>query len=108
MTAKAGQLLLVREIEQLDAYTLGIEWTDGHKSRWRLSHLRRRCPCAACKDEWTNERTLDPASVDDNIQATTIESVGRYALVVHFTDGHSTGIFTFTLHMTVPLVTSMT
>ena len=96
MTTHAKQILLVRKIEQLDPYTLGIEWADGHQSRWRLSHLRRHCQCATCKDEWTNEPRLDPSTVDDNIQATTLESVGRYALTTNFTDGHSTGIYTFT------------
>jgi DUF971 family protein len=40
---------------------------------------------------------LKPESVDDNILATRVESVGRYALKIHFTDGHSTGYYAFTL-----------
>ena len=78
--------LLVRKIEQLDKYTLGIEWTDGHRSRWRLSHLRRNCPCANCRDEMTGERILNVDKVDEDIRATLIESVGRYALRIDFTD----------------------
>ncbi len=88
-------LLLVRKIAQLDRYTLGIEWVDGHRSSWRLSTLRRACPCASCVDEWSGERTLEPAGVDDKILATDVESVGRYALKIRFTDGHDTGIYTF-------------
>ncbi|MCC6750954.1 MAG: DUF971 domain-containing protein [Deltaproteobacteria bacterium] len=91
------QPLLVRKIEQLDQYLLGIEWVDGHKSRWRLSHLRRHCPCALCVDEWTGEKRLDPAAVDEKVVATELHSVGRYALAIHFTDGHQSGIFPFTL-----------
>ncbi len=91
------QRLLVRKIDQLDKYTLGIEWVDGHCSRWRLSHLRRHCPCAGCVDEWTGKALIDPTRVDDEIGATTIESVGQYALTVHFSDGHSTGIYSFAL-----------
>lgn len=89
--------LLVREIDQIDKHTLGIKWVDGHESRWRLSHLRRRCPCASCIDEWTNEPILKPGDVDENILATRVESVGRYALVINFTDGHTTGIYSFGL-----------
>ena len=88
-------LLLVRKIAQLDRHTLGIEWVDGHRSNWRLSTVRRACPCASCVDEWTGERTLEPTGVDDNILATDVESVGRYALKVRFSDGHDTGIYTF-------------
>ena len=94
-TENIKQPLLVRGIEQIDKYTLGIEWADGHKGRWRLSHLRRHCHCAHCVDEWTNEQLLDPQKVDENILCLGVESVGRYALVVKFTDGHSTGVYTF-------------
>ncbi len=87
--------IMVRQIEQLDPYTLGIEWSDGHKGRWRLSHVRRACQCATCKDEWTRKPLLDPESVDDTIQCSFIESIGRYALAINFTDGHKTGIFTY-------------
>lgn len=89
--------LLVRTIEQLDEHTLGIEWTDGHRSRWRLSHLRRNCPCAECRDEWTGKRLLDAKAVDDNLKATIVQSLGRYAISINFTDGHTTGIYAFTL-----------
>ena len=91
----SDRTLLVRKIEQLDAHTFAIEWVDGHESRWRLSHLRRNCPCATCVDEWTGEPTLNPDDIDDDIQATKIESVGRYALVIQFGDGHATGIYSF-------------
>ena len=40
--------IMVRQIEQLDGHTLGIEWSDGHRGRWRLSHVRRHCQCATC------------------------------------------------------------
>ncbi|MCA9672631.1 MAG: DUF971 domain-containing protein [Myxococcales bacterium] len=87
--------LLVRKIAQLDRYTLGIEWIDGHRSHWRLSHLRRACPCAACVDEWTGDALLDPSSVDDDILCSEVDSVGRYALRIKFADGHDSGIYTF-------------
>jgi DUF971 family protein len=96
MTHELNRPLLVRSIEQIDKYTLGIEWTDGHKSRWRLSHLRRHCPCAQCVDEWSGEALLSPEAVADNIQCSVVESVGRYAITIKFTDGHATGIYSFT------------
>ncbi|MCB9555701.1 MAG: DUF971 domain-containing protein [Deltaproteobacteria bacterium] len=93
--ARLKQQLLVRRIAQLDRYTLGIEWIDGHRSHWRLSTLRRKCPCASCIDEWTGEPILKADDVDDDILASVVESIGRYALRVHFSDGHNTGIYTF-------------
>lgn len=88
--------LLVRSIAQLDAHTLGIEWVDGHKSQWRLAYLRRNCPCAACVDEWTGAPILDPHKIDEQLSAKRVESIGRYALMIEFGDGHNTGIYTFT------------
>lgn len=89
--------LLVREIAQIDRTTLGITWTDDHQSQWHLAQLRRRCPCAGCVDEWTGEPLLDPNKVDDQLVCSQIESVGRYALTIKFSDGHGTGIYTYTL-----------
>ncbi|MFC2150759.1 DUF971 domain-containing protein [Calditrichota bacterium] len=83
------------KVEQIDAHTLGIEWSDGHKGRWRLSHLRKNCPCAECIDEWTHAQRLDRSSVPDDLTAESLSSVGRYAITISFSDGHSTGIFTF-------------
>ena len=92
-----AQSLGVRKIYQVDRHTLGIDWSDGQQGRWRLAELRRHCPCALCVDEWTRERTLDPGSVAEDLVAEGVESVGRYALRVRFADGHSSGIFTYTL-----------
>lgn len=85
---------LVR-IEQIDAHTLGAEWSDGRVSRWRLSRLRRNCPCASCIDEWTGKPLLRPEQVPEDLTATRVYTVGRYALTVEFSDGHRTGIFSF-------------
>jgi DUF971 family protein len=89
--------LTVQKVYQVDRNTLGIDWNDGTSGRWRLAHLRRNCPCAGCVDEWTRERTLDVATVDEDLLATAVESVGRYALRVRFADGHDTGIYSFEL-----------
>jgi len=91
------QPLLVRRIAQLDRYTLGIEWIDGHRSHWRLSNLRRHCPCAHCVDEWTGEQILKAEAVDEDLLAKQVDSVGRYALRVRFADGHDTGIYNFNI-----------
>jgi len=87
----------VSKIYQVDRYTLGVDWTDGVSQRWRLSDLRRNCPCAACVDEWTRERTLEADAIPDDLVAKTVESVGRYALRISFADGHDSGIYTYQL-----------
>ena len=85
----------VKDITQLDPKTLGILWTDGKKSALDVVLLRRKCPCAACIDEWSHEPRLKPEDVKDTGRPVKIESVGLYALTIHFNDGHRTGIYTF-------------
>ncbi len=85
----------VKNIEQLDGRTLGIRWTDEHTSRYDVVELRRQCPCASCVDEWTHKRTLKAEDIADSVRPVQIDSVGRYAMKIKFSDGHGTGIYTF-------------
>lgn len=86
----------VKKIWQEDSKTLGIVWTDDHQSLIDVVKLREKCPCALCVDEWTHEVKIKPGDIPSHCRPTLIQSVGRYAMNVHFTDGHSTGIYTFT------------
>lgn len=83
------------ELKQLAPATLGIRWTDGHESAYAVRNLRMKCPCANCVDEWTRERKLTEAMVPQDIKPKKIESIGRYALNIHWSDGHDTGFYTF-------------
>lgn len=85
----------VREIGQIDERTLAITWTDGRKDTYDVVQLRRKCPCAACIDEWTGEKRLKPESVAETVRPVRIDSVGSYAVQIRFSDGHGTGIYTF-------------
>lgn len=85
----------VSAIEQAGPRTLAITWSDGRKEQFDVVKLRRSCPCASCIDEWTREQRLKPEDVPDTVRPLKIESVGAYALKIHFSDGHATGIYTF-------------
>ena len=38
-------------VEQVGAYAIRIEWSDGHNTGiYSFDHLRRICPCAPCKE----------------------------------------------------------
>jgi ATP-binding protein involved in chromosome partitioning len=86
----------VKAIAQKDERHFEIQWTDGKTQRFDVVDLRRKCPCATCKDEWTHEQILDPKSVPETVRPMRIESVGQYALTIQFSDGHRTGIYPFT------------
>jgi len=83
------------EIRQAGPDALAIRWGDGVESSYPVRALRLACACAHCVDEWTGECRLDPESVPEDIHPTQIQGVGRYAIQIHWSDGHDTGIYSF-------------
>ena len=79
-----------------DDDNLLIEWSDGTSLVYPMDLLRASCPCASCVDEWTGEVKVNRAMFP-NITLKTLDHVGNYALQIGFSDGHSTGIFTYEL-----------
>jgi len=74
---------------------LSIVWDDGHAAVYTPAHLRLACKCALCEDEWSGERRLEAGSLPADIRALSVKPVGRYGLQINWSDGHSTGIYTF-------------
>ena len=74
---------------------LRVTWGDGVEQEWNYQRLRFECACAQCVDEHTGKKTLILEFVDPNVRILRIEPSGRYALQIHWSDGHSTGLYTF-------------
>jgi ATP-binding protein involved in chromosome partitioning len=75
-----------------------VEWDDrGTQTFYPARALRLACPCAGCREEMTGRNILDPATVPDDIRPIALALVGAYGLKVTWSDGHSTGIYTFEL-----------
>jgi len=74
-----------------------IRWSDGIENRLRFRDVRLACPCAACVDEITGERRLDPETVPGDVRPIEVHTVGRYALKFDWSDGHGFGIYRFDL-----------
>ena len=73
-----------------------IDWDgQGHTAFYPARALRLACPCAQCVEEMTGRPLLDPARVPEVGYPVTLGLVGAYGLMVHWSDGHSTGIYTF-------------
>ncbi len=73
-----------------------IEWdVAGHRGFYPARSLRLACPCAGCVDEMTGRPLLDSVLVPGDVRPASVELVGAYGLRVHWSDGHSTGIYTF-------------
>ena len=72
-----------------------IVWTDEKTTHYPFKYLRCECPCAACVNEFTGERTLDPNSVSEDIVPTEVGFSGNYALKIKWSDGHQTGLYSW-------------
>ncbi|HZI17938.1 MAG TPA: DUF971 domain-containing protein [Pyrinomonadaceae bacterium] len=92
---RRGPAVEPREIMQESDAVLRVTWGDGRVCRFEAPALRRLCPCAQCVNEFTGERVLRADSVADDLEIADVEIVGRYALTFRWTDGHSTGIYSF-------------
>jgi ATP-binding protein involved in chromosome partitioning len=82
-------------IEQAGPRALRIVWGDGVAHLYDVAELRRQCRCAVCVDEWSGKRLLDPKSIPEDVRPREIRPVGHYAIHIDWSDGHSTGIYTF-------------
>ncbi len=76
-------------------HQLLVVWSDGRRDALSFRDMRCDCPCAACVSEFTGERLLDTASVPDTIEPAALELAGNYALKVRWSDGHETGLYTW-------------
>ena len=78
-----------------DAERITLRWEGGKSVSVANRELRASCRCAHCVNEFSGERTADPAAIPADVQAREIRSVGNYALAITWSDGHSTGLFPY-------------
>ncbi len=85
------------EIKRLP-HSLDIQWKDGFQGEITYRILREKCPCARCDAE---KQTHDPLRLLpsdqywEELHLVGIHPVGRYAIKLQWSDGHRTGIYTF-------------
>jgi ATP-binding protein involved in chromosome partitioning len=86
-----------RENHLMDQDPPKLVWDDGQVMTYDAQVLRVACPCATCKEELTGKRLIDEGDVTPGIKLADVKAVGRYGYNLVFSDGHSTGIYTFDL-----------
>jgi DUF971 family protein len=81
---------------------LDVVWSDGHASHFEFAYLRDQCPCAMCNDEREKKSQIAPTAgsavlpmFKPKVTARAARPVGHYAVQIDFSDGHSTGIYSF-------------
>jgi DUF971 family protein len=81
-----------------------VTWADGHSSHYDFPYLRDECPCVTCNEERQKKEAFGgagPASAavlpmyKPRARAQSATAVGNYAIQITFTDGHSTGIYSY-------------
>jgi DUF971 family protein len=84
-------------IDVTAAGELRIVWPGGVEATVPPARLRDLCPCAGCVEEGTGRKILDPATIPADIRPLALHAVGNYAVQIQWSDGHSTGIYTWQL-----------
>ena len=98
-------------IERVSESAIAIAWDDGSKTEWTARRLRDTCPCATCREKRRDEPDDSPQAGGEIIKTmglpvisaaearpltiSAMKPVGNYAYNVVFSDGHSSGLFTF-------------
>ena len=98
---RAAKAPAPQSIDRAPDGSLAILWDDGQTTVATARALRLGCPCARCVDEMTGQRTLDPATVPEDVAIAETTLVGNYAVRVAFSDSHDTGLFNWTLLRTL-------
>ncbi len=95
LTLKQGTTAPPESITLGDGGALVIAWPGGDRVEVAPAALRNACPCASCIEEGTGRKLLDPATIPGDIRPVELHGVGNYAIQITWSDGHSTGIYSW-------------
>jgi DUF971 family protein len=77
------------------SHVLEVAFDDGSRFRLPCEYLRVESPSAEVQGHGPGQKVLVAGKRNVNIQA--IEPMGNYGVLLHFDDGHATGIFSWPL-----------
>ena len=75
------------------SHALEVAFDDGSRYRLPCEYLRVESPSAEVQGHGPGQRVLVPGKRQVNVSA--IDPIGNYAVLLHFDDGHASGIFSW-------------
>ncbi len=80
-----------------DDREIHLKYADGRQVDVAHRDLRLNCMCALCVNEITGQKLINPAAIPLDIAPKEIYPLGNYALGITWNDGHSSGIYPYSL-----------
>lgn len=77
------------------SHVLEVAFDDGERFRLPAEYLRVHSPSAEVQGHGPGQRVLVSGKRDVNVDA--IEPVGNYAVLLRFSDGHASGLYSWEL-----------
>jgi DUF971 family protein len=79
---------------------LVIEWGTGNLREYAWDVLRKACPCAGCRSKHgqvsvSSDTMVFNLTPVNSYELEQIEVIGNYAIKLMWSDGHSTGIYSW-------------
>jgi len=86
-------IFLTEIARQPETQNVRLVWSDGFSAECAYDTLRGYCPCAGCQGHSAQEIQYFKPPMP--VEPVSIEPVGNYAISIHWSDGHATGIYRF-------------
>ncbi len=80
-----------------DEKQIHLTWHNGQEFLINNRKLRLSCQCAVCVDEINGKQLFDPNKIPADIAPKEITPLGNYALAITWSDGHSSGIYPYSM-----------
>ena len=80
-----------------DAQYIHLKFADGRQVQVKNHDLRANCMCALCVSELTGQKLIKPSQIRPDIAPKEIVALGNYALGITWNDGHSSGIYPYSM-----------
>jgi len=74
-----------------------LAFSDGRELSAKAFDLRADCHCASCVSESTGQRLVDVKKIPADINPVEILPLGNYAVGISWSDGHSSGIYPYSM-----------